>query len=581
MRTTHTTPLTRSATKNIAIAIQNMNWLAFLLPCLIFSIYGFKNLDLPGLYMDSVNPDYTAAWLQRQSVSIPAWIYPDNWLAGMYEFPLLNSLYGGNSTAYLATIFFKLFGFGAVEVHLFHSLLGISLLLSMTWCLLKWKASTFAVVLFGCALASDPSYIFSWRTQYYLQLYPLIWLFLGLGLIGSILLNGNKNRKKILELKIILAGICIGFSAYSYFIFAIYAGSIAILFYLATQKDGTKPFFQLIAGMLIGFSPYLYAHASIVLNTDFASYMTQLKGLQTAYGVVDTNQGGLFDRLSTVGARLEQLVFGRGVETAIFGTATPTIYSSLVALGFLSFFLAFYRPTFLHLNKQSKFNLDLERRNNLSVLGAFVLTSLFFHIAFGVTIGKPLNIQHYIMVSPLSYFACAILFTSISYTNNTNPIKITLKSIAVIFAIFIFTSNIFSGQKISNRLATEGGNGLYSDAINKVGLYISTLPPDTVVLFPQWGYWMGVVTITGPVHSMFHAPNLGEMEARLKSDPALKDRNSLVLVLGRDYFRGNDIDIDLKEFLQRTDLTIEDIAIINGRNNIDKVKLVHLSTRKP
>jgi len=524
--------------------------------------------------MDSVNPDYLAAWIQKGSLSIPAWIYPDNFIAGLYEYPLLNSLYGGNSTAYLAILFFKIFGFGVVEVRLFHSLLGIATLLSIVWCLLKWRIPKYAVFLFVTLLASDPSYIYAWRTQYYLQLYPLIWFFLGIGLLGTFFDDEKNNEHKFT--KVFLAGALIGFSAYSYFIFAIYAASIAVLFFLIVRKYRIKSSFYFVAGLLIGFMPYIYAHASIIANTDFSFWVNQIKGLQTAYGVVDTDQGGLIERLYIVASRLEQLVFGIGVESTIFGSSEDAVLSSFVALGLLSFFIFFYRLRFF---SSLKFLHEREEVGHifLSFLATFISVCILFHLIFGAAIGKPLGLQHYIMLIPVVYFFCAVLFSKISYLKLSSPVRLVVKSAAFVLAACILTINILSGHRISYRLMTEGGNGLYSEAINTTGLYLQSVPTKTALLFPQWGYWMGVVTITGARHPVFHALNVEEMEIRLKTDPELKKINSFILVLGLDYFRGSDFNVDPKDLAERNGLTLRDVTTIYGRNNIDKVLLLHLS----
>lgn len=83
--------------------------------------------------MDSVNPDYIVAWLLRGDHHIPGWIYTDNYLAGEYNFPIMNSLYGGNITAYIGLFFFRVFGFGLEQVRIFHAFLGMLLLLSVFW----------------------------------------------------------------------------------------------------------------------------------------------------------------------------------------------------------------------------------------------------------------------------------------------------------------------------------------------------------------------------------------------------------------------------------------------------------------
>lgn len=560
--------------KIINIASSNQTFFVFIFPSLIFCLYGLKNLGLPGLYMDSVNPDYLSAWMQKGSIEIPAWIYPDNWIAGVYKFPLLNSLYGGNSPAYLGVVFFKIFGFGFVEVRLFHSLLGILLLIAMAWCLLKWRLPKFTVFLFVSLLASDPSYIYAWRTQFYIQLYPMIWFFIGLGLMGGFFYDKiNKNHKVI---KALAAGLFIGFSAYSYFIFAMYAGSVAILFLVATKRHGIDLFLYLIAGIFIGFVPFLYAHVSIILNTDVPTYISLIEGLQTAYGVVDVQQGGIIERLMTVVSRLEQLVFGKGVESVIFGSSTEAILPSFYVVGFLIFFIIFYRPFHFDFAKLSD-----EKQGSAQIywplLATLISISVLFHLIFGTIVGKPLQLQHYIMLIPLLYFLSSVLFSKIFHMKLNTSIYRVVKSIAIIITIITIVINIFSSHRISNRLTSVGGNGLYSDAINTTGLYLESLPPETALLFPQWGYWMGVVTITGPKHSVFYTPNLEEMESRLTTDPELINRSSFVLILGRDFFRGNDLNVEPRELAERNGLRLRDITTIHGRNNIDKIILLHLS----
>ena len=568
--------LSKSINKTWVVITCQKSWVVFLVACTIFSIFGFKNLGLPGLYMDSVNPDYIAAWVQRKSLIIPAWIYPDNWLAGIYKAPLLNSLYGGNSTAYLAVIFSMIFGFGSVEVRLFHSLLGVSVLLSMCWCLLKWRIPKPAVVLFASLLASDPSFVYAWRTQYYLQLYPLIWFFLGLGCLGIIFVNGESYSKRARHFNAAIAGVFIGFAAYSYFIFLIYSLSVAFIVYLAARKSEIRLCLWLILGMVIGFSPYIYAHASIALNAGLSFYIDQIKGLQTAYGVIDPNQGGFFGRLETVASRLSGLVFGRGIEETIFGTSGSPAFSFAIAISFVILFLLPYRFNILRSNQSSKkvYGLDCSSKSNLLAVLSF--GCLLVHLLFGVSIGKPLGIQHFIMILPLVYFACAILYSKNNLLKCCNPVVNIIKSMQLIFAACILTMNILSTHRLSNRLILEGGNGFYSDAINMAGLYLGGLPVETALLFPQWGYWMGVVTITGPRYSIFATKNLDEMELKLKSDSDLKGRNSFVLFLGREYSQSDEKSGDLEDFSERNGLLLKEVTTIRGRNNVDEIKLLHL-----
>lgn len=551
----------------------------FFVPCLIFCIYGFKDLGLPGLYMDAVNPDYLAAWIQRGSVSIPAWIYPDNWLAGPYEVPLLNSLYGGNSPAYLAALFFKIVGFGAVELRLFHSILGIALLATMIWCLVQWQLPRIAVVIFASLLASDPTYIYAWRTQYYLQLYPLIWFFLGVGLLGGCVVNHENSARRERLVRVTLAGFLIGFSAYSYFIFALYAGSVASVLFRTLRKRGDNSFTYLLTGMIVGFSPYVYAHASIILNTDFSSYVDQIKGLQTAYGVVDTSQGGPLERVSIVAERLAQLVVGRGVETTIFGFPERHYSGTYLALFFVAVFFFLYCPTLFSKKGTPIAKTDTEPKSNLVTMTHLASACLLSHLTFALLVGKPLGVQHYIMTLPLTYMTCAILFSRVWSSETNKILKATIKVTSFVLVVVVLFVNMMTGNRISTRLAIEGGNGLYSDAINTAGLYLKALPTETALLFPQWGYWMGILTITGPRHPIYHAPHLPALEARLSSDSELQMKESFVLILGGDFSAHNEVSIGLEEFSERNQLVLEDVTTIYGRNKTDKITLAHLSRR--
>ena len=198
--------------KNIAEAYFGKHWWLLVIPLIIYTFIAFREIGLPGLYMDSVNPDYMAAWLLRGNHHIPVWIFPDNYFAGTERYPLLNSLYGGNITAYLGLIFFKITGFGLVEVRVFHALLGMLMLVSLSWCLHKWKFPHFASSFALCLLAIDPTFLFAWRSQYYLQLVPVIFMSIGLGLLGEhyqrIKLGFNGYHH------LFFGGIFLGFSAY-------------------------------------------------------------------------------------------------------------------------------------------------------------------------------------------------------------------------------------------------------------------------------------------------------------------------------------------------------------------------------
>lgn len=548
-----------------------------LIPALIFIAFGLREPGLPGLYMDSVNPDYLAARLLGSGLQIPAWIYPDNLLSGN-RFPLLNSLYGGNFSAYLGLPFFWIFGFGPGEVRVFHCLLALTLLAAMAWCLRQWRVSGLVCIVFTSLLAADPGFVHAWRTQYYLQLFPLIFMWLGLGLLGK-----AQNRKEALpssDRTTFYAGVLLGFAAYGYFVFAFYAAAIFVAHVLMNRKspDSSRDARPLLGGIFLGFAPYLYAHLSIAVKTGLNGYISNLKGLQTTYGVIDSHQGGILDRVMLIGDRLNRLIAGSGVEEMIFGGASagPT----RMRVGILVFALVPVLFMLVHVASRlaARARPQPENGSGAARLRCTLLLVILSHLVLGLAIGKPLGLQHYIMLAPIFYALSAALIPR-EPVFRTNPGRKKILSGAFLaLALLALAFNLSGTTRISARLHKEGGSGFYSDAINITSDYLSGLPGDTAILFPQWGYWMGVTAAIGPRFDMYEASDIQAMEMKLAQDKTLQARRKFALVLGKESITQNDSENKQRvaDFSARTRLQVTQITNIQGRNGVDRVWVVSL-----
>ena len=77
-----------------------------------------RHIELPGLYMDAVNPDYLAVQTLNPELSNPAWILPTAW------FPILGNLYHGVQNYYLDLPLFWFFGSNIVTVRFSQALFG-------------------------------------------------------------------------------------------------------------------------------------------------------------------------------------------------------------------------------------------------------------------------------------------------------------------------------------------------------------------------------------------------------------------------------------------------------------------------
>src|SRR4030095_8521917 len=81
----------------------------FALVAIAYAIVGSHQIDLPGVYMDAVNPDYlTVRVLNWNGYPIPAWVLPGNY--PFDHIALLTQLYHGMQQAWLGLPFFWLFG---------------------------------------------------------------------------------------------------------------------------------------------------------------------------------------------------------------------------------------------------------------------------------------------------------------------------------------------------------------------------------------------------------------------------------------------------------------------------------------
>jgi len=265
------------------------------LPFIVYLIPALSYINLPGLYFDSVNPDYMALYLKLGAEWVPkySWIGHDNFL--FPDYPVLNSPYGGNVIAYIAYLFCGLFGYSLFTIRILHVIFGLVLLLLFLKLLDKSCRSRANVLASTCMLAALPIFVFSWRTQYYIQIFT--WIFV----LSAYLLCKDTSSKVY---KYYFVGFLLGFASYSYFIYLIYAFIFLVLhrfFY-----ENTKNSLLILSGLVTGFFPLIYGHISIFVTTGLSGYKQTLDALQSTYSVLR----GMSDSFAERYAYLKQNLFG-------------------------------------------------------------------------------------------------------------------------------------------------------------------------------------------------------------------------------------------------------------------------------
>lgn len=486
----------------------------------IYVIVSALHIGLPGLYFDSVNPDYLGVALAHENGYITKWLFNDNIFDKSYKFPILNSLYGIITPAYIALIFGKIFGFGIIFIRGLHIFYGTLIVLALFFMYSKAIRNPYYTALATLIACMDPSFVFGFRTQGYLQYFPLISFLPGMYLFAEAL-YADLNRKSSNEHLLVLAGLLLGFSAAGYFVFAFYDAGIslfALVILLVHIKKVPIRYLFFIGGLLIGYSPFLFGHFSLWHNSGTDGYIAMLKGLQTSYGVLDGQHDKLFERVQFFWSWLSTLSDG-SIEAGLFdaqiGPVTPgidggapirAIYGIYVVVFML---LASLGGFIVTLVKQ-----DLRWQFSGLILG-FCLALLVAHFGLALLVGRPLGFQHYIMLLIPVYLG-GLIGVNIVLGCIDNPFFKYRNITAAMLVVVAFCAHGNRIDQIYQQIRKTGGTGYYSDVVNNLGRYERTLPDDTILAFPQWGYWMGVVIITRGQYPVWGMDSVAALVDRVK-----------------------------------------------------------------
>ncbi|MEE3624770.1 glycosyltransferase family 39 protein [Nitrospirillum sp. BR 11752] len=509
----------------------------------VFGILSLAYMSVPGLYMDAVNPDYLAFVPSKPGGFIPAWLYPDNILFPDFRHPLLASLYGGATPGYIAMVFFGIFGHGLASLRLLHICYGLAIL-SLVYLLLRSSTGRLGLAVVAILiLGTDPSFIFAWRTQYYLQIFPLLFFIPALFLLSRTLIQ-QRDESKVMWGRFLLAGFLAGFSAWSYFIYAFYTGAIlAVLVFLLWSRRTVmwKAALCFLLGAALGESPFIYAHLSIPLQVGIAGYIEDLRYLQSGYGVLNGQADTIFQRFSHVldlwfsvsgGLPLERVMYGeemsRMMDADFLARRTPN-YGPWVIAAFLGVIAVLAAALKFSSAARARVLQSPKGRRSVYLL-IMIVAVMIAHFIFGMVMGRPLKYQHYAMLLILmdigAFTALAIILSICS------PVWRIRWPLAGICG-FVILVNVVHTYGIYEHLQKTGGRAEYTDVINRVGEYVQELPQDAIVAFPQWGYWMGALIIAGADREVWEATTVDALIKRINESP-FRHRNFYILVSAND-----------------------------------------------
>src|SRR5208282_972642 len=236
---------------------------------LLFCLGSAYLIDLPGIYMDAVNPDYMVVHiLHPLATNLPVWSMPGNMLLG--RFPLVGGIYSGALPLYLGLPIYWVFGTGIEGIRLSHMVFGLVVLTGGAAFLRAWNVRPLIVAIALCALALDPAFLFAWRTQFYITLLPLAPLFASVALTQS-------TREAASRRTAVLAGLLAGIACYGYFIFGFLVPTAFVHAWIVSRRSGQVTVIWWLAGFAMGVAPHALAAALLWHATggaaDFIAYI--------------------------------------------------------------------------------------------------------------------------------------------------------------------------------------------------------------------------------------------------------------------------------------------------------------------
>ena len=426
------------------------------------------HIDAPGLYMDAVNPDYLVVRLLGQSAATPAWVLPGVLMFGL--FPVLGQIYHGALPYWLGLPAYALFGTGVVGVRLTNMLFGLLVLVSAGLFLRAFRARPVVAGLTLAALALDPGFLFTFRTQFYINVLPLALLLLAVAW-------AEHRRLAPTPAVAFATGVLAGASVYGYFIYAFLVPVAAL--HAALRWHGDVRAGRLMAcwsaGLAVGAMPYLLGMILIMAATggpqgflDFIKInlgaLSVGQSVLTLAGRLDYFRKMVLWTVTDVGPTA--MMLHRSLPLA-FPALKPALLLGLPAFGAVC---ALARPS--------------ARPGILVVLG-FVLGTGILFVAFG----NRLWLHHAAMLLPILYLALALTLDLAGRS------RMALAA-ALLVTVPLIAGNAADRQAVMVELDRTGGVGLASDAVERFAEDALRHPAPTHAFFPDWGIFMPFTMVT-------------------------------------------------------------------------------------
>ncbi len=465
------------------IALQLFFWIA--------QIYDW---DLPGLYMDAVNPDFLAARTINPQQPNPFGAMPTA------LFPVLGNFYHGVQNYYVGLPVFLFFGFNLLSLRIAQGLFGAGIV-TLVYLITKRISNDKLLGLLGAiGLATELAFIGSFRTQFYIVISGAFWL---LASIYALLSTANPPNQSV-STRCILSGLCFGLAVYGYFIYLFFLPAVLVLILFNTRnfKLTTKWIIGFVLGMMTYVFGYILAFIELGGITSGINWITNF-----LHAIESQNTSiSLFKRVAWSFEMLRLAMSNTGNEYMIFNYELPSLWASVKFYAFIIVIatgvLLIYRR---RLVKKSMGD-SLIRPEQL----IWLILSFFLCM---VILEKRVWIHHFSSVLPLFYLVAALMF---GYLLKHFELKRSKQVILGVFVLLVAV-NINQQARFFDELELTGGKGKWSDSINRLASDAVLHSPKLTHLFPEWGFYMSFAFLTAnkvPFTTDLSSENLRQLSQR-------------------------------------------------------------------
>lgn len=455
---------------------------ALLLLMLLFGLSTMRHVQLPGLYMDAINPDYLAAQTLYGRIQNPVWRMPGPTV------PILGNLYHGVQNYYVGLAVFPLMGTNIVSARIAQSLFGALIVLLVYGLVRRATASPWVALAAGAGLATDIAFVASFRTQNYIILGGQAWLLASL----LLLLHSDQPSRRGRAL-LIASGVCFGLAAYGYFVHLFFAPAVLALLLFWRRNDPVRTqLFCWGAGFVLGMLPYVFGYAwAIGTMGGFTPFFEWLPSALAGLNPLSENRGyfaGLFTALKLARGAL----LNSGNEVMLLGQARSAdgilvwLLVNLVALATCAIALA------------SRWRSGLNGRQGFLWLAAMPVC----YILVAAILGSRLWLHHFSVLVAFAYIVLALALHEVHLLvqrkfANRRAVAVAKPLVFALLASVMLVANISEQNKFFERLVETGGVGYATNASTALAESALGERDDAVYLFPEWGFFMPFAFLTG------------------------------------------------------------------------------------